>query len=365
MEKARITPGQLFAIFFLFDMGTAIIRVLGIRAEKDAWLAVLLGLPGGIAMFLVYAALYRMYPSLPPTGYMRAILGKWLGWPLGLLYVLFFINGAARDVREGSDLLVSSVLDQTPVIVVAAILVMSIGYVLSQGVEVLVRTAQFYFFVMAVAGLFGGTLLVLAGVPDMNRLLPVLGNGWPLVITTTLRQTIEFPHVEAVCFAVLLPYLDQPKRGVRAGVAAVIVSALVLAASTALNISALGVDIATRATFPLMSTISLINIGEFIQRLDAIVVLMLIIGDFFKVAVYFYAAVMCAADLFRIRDYRRIVYPIGVIITFIAMMIAGNFLEQIEEGDLLLYTVWLLFGAGFPILLVTVAGIRRRLQARG
>ncbi|WP_199620275.1 GerAB/ArcD/ProY family transporter [Paenibacillus alkalitolerans] len=365
MEKTRISPGQLFAILVLFDMGTAVIRVLGIKAEKDAWLAILLGLPAGLAVFLVYASLYRKYPQLSLTGYMRAILGKWIGWPLGLLYVLWFINGAARDVREGADLLVSAVLDRTPVIIVAAIMVMSVGYVLCKGIEVLARTAQIFLAVLAAAGLFSILLLIFAGIVDVNRLLPVLANGWLPVIDTTLRQTIEFPHVEVVCFTFLLPYLNHPVPGIRAGIAAVLISGLILSFSTAVNIAVLGIDIAGRATFPLLATISLINIGEFIQRLDVLVVLTLIIGDFFKVAVYFYAAVMGAADLFQVRDYRRLVYPVGIIIIYISMMIAGSFLEQIEEGDLLLYTVWLTFGGGIPVLLLAAAAVRRRFRPQG
>lgn len=48
VEKAKISPGQLFTLLVVFCMGTAIIRVLAIKAEKDAWLAILLGSLGGI-----------------------------------------------------------------------------------------------------------------------------------------------------------------------------------------------------------------------------------------------------------------------------------------------------------------------------
>ncbi|WP_169089653.1 hypothetical protein [Paenibacillus sp. PL91] len=39
MEKARISPGQLFTLIVLFDMGTAILRVLAMSAGKvHGWL---------------------------------------------------------------------------------------------------------------------------------------------------------------------------------------------------------------------------------------------------------------------------------------------------------------------------------------
>jgi spore germination protein KB len=127
----------------------------------------------------------------------------------------------------------------------------------------------------------------------------------------------------------------------------------------------LGVDISSRAVFPLLHTISLINIGEFIQRLDVFVVLTLIIGDFFKTAIFFYAGVIAMADLFQIEDHRKLVLPMGLIILFISMMLTGNFAEQIEEGDVLLYTFFLLFGGIIPLFLLVVAGVRRRLGLNG
>jgi spore germination protein KB len=180
------------------------------------------------------------------------------------------------------------------------------------------------------------------------------------VLKTTLTQTFEFPYEEVICFTMLLPYLNQQKRGIQAGFAAVLFSSVILSLSTAMNIAVLGTDMAGRATFPLLHTVSLINIGEIIQRLDVIVVLTLIIGVFFKVAIFFYAGVLAASDLFQISDYRRLVYPLGIIILSIAMMLSGNFTEQIEEGDVLLVTVFLFFGVVIPGFLLVVGGLRRR-----
>ncbi|MGM0885300.1 MAG: GerAB/ArcD/ProY family transporter, partial [Bacillota bacterium] len=162
MEKARISPGQLLTLIVLFDMGTAILHVLAISAGKDAWLAILLGTAGGLIIFRVYASLFRLYPELPLTGYIRAILGKWIGWPLGLLYILFFINGAARDLRDGGDLIISSVMDQTPIIVINAVMILSIVYVLYKGIEVLARTGQIFMFILVVLGLLSVFLLFAA-----------------------------------------------------------------------------------------------------------------------------------------------------------------------------------------------------------
>ncbi|MGQ8873527.1 GerAB/ArcD/ProY family transporter [Paenibacillus amylolyticus] len=360
MEKAKISPGQLFALVLLFDAGTAIIRVLATKAEKDAWLAVLFGVAGGLLIFSIYVSLYRLYPKLPLTGYAKAILGQKAGWFVGILYILFFIHGAARDLREGSDLLITSVLDETPEVVVSAVMILSIGYVLSKGIEVLARTALIFAFVLGVLAVTSNLLMYVSGIIEVDRLLPMLENGWRPILDITLKQTFEFPYEELVCFTMLFPYLhNNSRQGTRAGFAAVITSGFLLSYSSATNIAVLGTQISNRATFPLLYTISLINVGDFVQRLDVFVVLTLIVGDFFKIAIFLYAGIMAATDLFQVSDYRKWVSPIALIALLMSLMLSGNFAEQIEEGDILLVTIFVMFGIGIPLLLWMVAKLRK------
>ncbi|WP_259345680.1 GerAB/ArcD/ProY family transporter [Priestia aryabhattai] len=53
MEKAKISVIQLFALVFIFDLGTALIVSYGIPARKDAWLTVILGI-ASVFLFLFY-----------------------------------------------------------------------------------------------------------------------------------------------------------------------------------------------------------------------------------------------------------------------------------------------------------------------
>jgi len=64
MEKAKISIIQLFSLMFIFEMGTVLVVSYGICAGKDAWLAILLGMCGGIFLFLIYHSLFSQYPNL-------------------------------------------------------------------------------------------------------------------------------------------------------------------------------------------------------------------------------------------------------------------------------------------------------------
>ncbi|WP_367888730.1 GerAB/ArcD/ProY family transporter [Alteribacillus bidgolensis] len=69
----------------------------------------------------------------------------------------------------------------------------------------------------------------------------------------------------------------------------------------------LSVEEVERSTFPLLSTIGRVNLFEFIQRLDALVVFTLLINMFFKISIFFYVAVIGMVDLFKLKNHQQIV----------------------------------------------------------
>ncbi|MDP4551151.1 GerAB/ArcD/ProY family transporter [Alkalihalobacillus macyae] len=364
MEKAKISPIQLFALIFLFELGSAIVVALGIDAGKDAWLSILLGLCGGILLFFMYRYLFLMYPNIPLTGYVRVIFGKYIGWLIGLLYCLYFLYIAARVLRDFGDLMLSSTLSKTPLLPINALFVVAIAYVVYQGIEVLGRTAEVFIVIMVSLGLLGNAFIYISGTVDIHNLMPVFENGWKPVLKTIFPETLTVPFGEMIVFTMLFPYLNKPKMMTKTVLSGMVLSGLALSYTLALNISVLGVDKVGRSTFPLLSTIGMVDVADFLQRLDAIVVFTLIIGGFFKITIFFYAGVIGIVDLFKFEKHSQILVPISLILLYSSMAIASNFSEHIEEG----LEVFLLFGhvpfqIAIPLLLCLTAFVRSRLKA--
>jgi spore germination protein KB len=116
-----------------------------------------------------------------------------------------------------------------------------------------------------------------------------------------------------------------------------------------------------RATFPLLSTIGRIQIADFIERLDVLFMLYLIIAGFFKIAIYFYAAMAGAADIFQFKNQRKLGFPIGVIVLFSSITIASNIAEFMKEGLVVvpIYLSWP-FQIIIPFILLIIAFLRNR-----
>ncbi|MBM7553349.1 GerAB/ArcD/ProY family transporter [Thalassobacillus pellis] len=360
MEKAKVTGWQLFVLMFLFELGTAIVVSPGLGAKKDAWLAVLLGLIAGLILYLVYNKLFQLYPDLPLTGYMKKILGKYAGALLGMVYLFYFLYIAARDLRDFGELLTTSTYIYTPMLVINAIMILAVAYVLHKGIEVLARTGEVFFFALLIIGVVGTTMVLVSGMININQLRPVLEHGWKPVLETA-PLTYTFPFGEMIVFTLLLPYLDHPRLSLRIGWTSMSISGLLLIWVVGMNIAVLGVHVATRSTFPLLSSIGLINMSGFFQRLDIAVVMTLIIGGFFKIAVFFYGALMCASELFRLPSYKGLIFPFCVVILLSSMFIADSYAHHIKEGLVVAtYYVSLPLQMGVPLVLLIIALIRRQ-----
>jgi spore germination protein KB len=359
MEKAKISGSQLFVLVTLFEMGSAILFGLGAEAKQDAWIAVLLGLISGLLLFLVYHRLFLFYPDIPFTSYVQKITGNWIGRFIGFIYIVYFIYQASRILRDFGELLVTTIYTNTPLLVINCLMILTIIYAIHKGFEVIARVGELFFGIIYFMAIIGGVLIVFSGLIHLNNLQPVLENGWKPVLTTVGRQTLNFPFGEMVVLTMLLPYLNNQKKARRICLGGMILSGINIIITVVVNIAVLGVDLMIRSPFPLLNTISKIQIADFIERLDVFFMLYLVIGGFFKITLYFYAAVSGAADLFQFNSHQKLSFPIGLIILFASVTVASNYSEHsIEGGQIIPLFLHFPLQLIIPVTLLCIAYIR-------
>lgn len=362
VKTTKIKSMQFFALLVLFQLGTALVVNLGSQAGRDAWLSILIGMLIGLLLFAVYCMLYKLFPDMLPTSYSKLLLGKYLGTLISIAYIIFFLNKASRDLMDGGLLIISSTLKETPLIVVNLMMMLTIAYVLHKGLEVMARTATIFLGIVILLGLLIAGVIVFSNIIDFSRLLPVLGNGMMPVIQSVLKQNIQFPFAEIICFKMIMPSLDDQKKGIRSGYMAILFSGVILSSTAVITISALGLDIAERSIFPLLSMVGKAAISDFIQRTDILVVMVLIIGDFFKISIFYYAAIIGVSDLFRI-PYRKIIYPFAIIILLFSVLITRSYSEHVLKGGRVLYLIDPIFYIVLPLIFI-IAAIFYRIRSR-
>ncbi|WP_152391871.1 GerAB/ArcD/ProY family transporter [Paenibacillus guangzhouensis] len=150
----------------------------------------------------------------------------------------------------------------------------------------------------------------------------------------------------------MTPFLKEHGSLLRTGIISLIFSGLILAWITALNVSVLGVDILRQSFFPFLMSIGEVNISNFIQRLDVIAVMMLIIGVFFKASIFYAASAVAVYRLFHMTSFRKAILLVGTIIFLSALVISPNSSHHLQEG--LISDQWIIylpFEITIPVLL--------------
>jgi spore germination protein KB len=205
---------------------------------------------------------------------------------IGFLYIIYFIYIASRILRDFGELLTSTIYNSTPMFVINALMILTIIYGIHKGFEVLARVCELFFAIVYITAIAGMLLITFSGLIHLSNLKPILEHGLTPVIKSFLRSTITFPFGEMVVFTMLLPFLNDKKKVKNICLGGMILAGINITITSVVNISVLGVDLFHRSTFPLLTTIGRIQIADFIERLDVLFMLYLIIGGYYKIAIF-------------------------------------------------------------------------------
>lgn len=363
MERAKISPFQLFCLVFLFELGSAVIVGLGLEAKQDAWIAILIGLATGVILLYIYSSLYRYHPNSLLTTYPKQLLGKSIGSIIGFLYIIYFIYIGSRVLRDIATLLQITWLQRTPILVISILIIIVAAYTVFHGVEVLARTGEIHLFIYGLSIVIAVIFILFSDILHFNKLLPV-GENWGLILKTAFPMITTFPFGEVIAFTMIFPYLNNQKIGVKYGFLAMIFAGLIISLSIAINITALGVNMVGRSPFPLLTTMGKVSLHFFVQRLDILACIILVMGGFFKITIFLYTATIGSADLFKI-NHKKLALPIGTILLLLSIMIASNTSEHFQEGLKIVPTyVHIPMQIIIPILLLAITLLKKRLSVK-
>ncbi|MET3207247.1 UNVERIFIED_CONTAM: spore germination protein KB [Paenibacillus sp. PvR008] len=364
MKKTQMDAIEMISLMVLFELGTSMMSIPGRDAGKDAWLSILIATAFGALLFLCYGSLHRRFPDLLMTQYCKVLLGKKTGSVLAFLYIVFFLYGGARDLRDTGVLIADRTLQHTPLTVICALMIGLVMYMMHLGIEAAGRTAITMLILLLLLGLATNIMILLSGIVDLGNVLPIAQHGWQPIWQVVYSQALMLPYGEMVTFAMILPTLRKDYRANGVGVTAVLLGGLLLSFVTLSNVLVLGEDVFKRATYPLLSMISKVQISDLIDRIDVIGVMTVIIFDFFKIFIFYYAAVKAAEDVLRI-SYRKLILPFGLIMLVSCVLMSLGYQYHLVIGEYVLKWLFPIFAVFFPFLLLIVSWLKKTRNKKG
>jgi spore germination protein KB len=324
MENGRISSRQLSVLVIYFIIGDMLLILPSLSvsaAKQDSWLSGGMGLLIGwpIAWFMYRFS--RLFPKLTIIQYNRRILGRWIGGLVTLFYLYYYLTTTAVLVREAGDFITTQIFTESPINAIHLLLIITLVWGVKSGLESIARSGETFFPLYIF--LFLALFVLLIPQVDMSRLQPIMGEGIRAITHGSLYTT-TFSFCELNAMLMFLPYVVTGKTTERDYLIGLFLGGMAICSVILLTLLVIGPNLASSHLYGTYAAAQKINIGGFVQRVEAILAINWIISTFFKTILDFYALLLGTAQFLKLRDYRPLAIPGGMLVFGLAFAVSTN-----------------------------------------
>lgn len=355
----HISKHQLFTLMFIFEIGSTTLFALGIEAKQDAWIAILIALFIGLGFVWIYTQLQKSFPNKDFIDIITSILGKTLGLPLVFLYLLAWLWGVSRNLREFGELIILTTLPNSPLWIICLLFLAVSVYTLLKGMEVLARISEIILPIILTFIFAVFILLILSAHVYPKYLTPVLGEGISPILKA-VPGIVFFPFGELTIFLMYWNCADDKNSVRSSSMTAVLLAGIILSITLIMDISVLGVKYTSIATIPFMEAVRFISVGDIITNIDILGVIIIFFGGFFKMSVYLYGIVLGMSKLFKIKNLRLLLVLFSMFLLWFSIVFEPNYAYHVWMSPFDAKYFGLPFSAGFPLLLISIYYIKKK-----
>ncbi|MGE5576679.1 MAG: GerAB/ArcD/ProY family transporter [Syntrophothermus sp.] len=300
-------------------------RVMAERAGSAAWILILIGgVVAWVGLFFITRLSLR-FPKYSLIELTEALLGPVFGRLVGLLFIGYFLYVTSIVMREFTETFKTAILPDTPPSVLTIVMLSILMYAAYCGLEALARASELLFPFIVVS--FFAALLVWPNV-RLGFLRPFWGPGIPVLLKNGLLAASIYGEI--LFLAMIFPFLRQKGDAWRAGTSAILVSGIILSSLTALAVAVFSDRGLAQIPFPMLTLARLVNLGKFLQRVEAVYVFVWFFTGALKLSIAFYVTVLGTAQLLKLEDFRPLIWPYGLLV-FSLSFIPRNLIEAFTD----------------------------------
>lgn len=361
MQKEKISSFQFLVLVIFFTIGSSILYVpslLTIKIQQDAWIATIVATVFGLLIIWLFTTITIWFPKLSYVQVNEKVFGKVVGKTFSILFVIMLFLYSSALLAHSGTFLITQMYPKTPMaplnILMAIIIVMGVRL----GIETIARSAEILIFVFFILFI----ILSLSITPQINyENIEPFFQSKPTTILEASFVLIIVSTVNSIALLVIFPaFLKEIKKARRNFFVGNIVGGIVIILITFLCIFVLGSSTTARQVYPSYALAKVINVGDFLTRIESLMATIWILCLFFKSILYFFAAIIGLSQILNIKDYRPLTYPLGIIIVVLSLLFFPDIMEQYKFDAKLAITLSSIVGIVIPILLVAVYMLRKK-----
>lgn len=357
MNNNIISQKQGIVMVAMFIMGTSTLKVMGLEAKMDIWIAILFAIATSALIMLVYVKLLTALPGKDFFETLRHFFGKVGSKIILVLLTWFCFDLCALVMRNFGEFVVTVGLPETPLIFAMFMVMIVAVYSVKTGIEAIGRWSN-QFIILLIIFLVISTLLVIPRM-DINNLLPVYADG-AVPIAKGALGVVAFPFAETVVFLLVFPAFKKSVMVKKVYLIGLLIGGLAILISSVTDMLVIGPTMAKNTYYPTYATMATVHFGEFLQRFEIIAAIVFIITVFLKLTVLLFATTNGVVRIFGFSDNKFITLPLGLLILCYALISFDSMIYFHDWG----VKVWPYYSPVFeivlPVFMLIVIKIKQR-----
>lgn len=325
MNEQVFSTRQSIAVVSLFLIGSAVIFQAGGDARQDIWMSVLLALILALPLALLYARLMQVFPGRNLFDLEIDLFGQVFGRITVLIYTWFALHLGSLVIKNFTDFIQITSMDQTPQYFTAVCIGLLCFWCVRAGINTLGRFSAMALPIYLI--ITAGMVLLSINLWKFRYLTPVLYEGFKPVGSGAI-DILALPFEEAILLPFILQPLKQNKMAKKIFIFGFCISAAVFLVVFTRNIIVLSAKLSDMVNFPSYVVISIIDIADFLQRMEVIMAILFFMAGFVKITVCMYVASLGLTKLFGLGDYKIFSAPMGALMISMSLFAYPNLIFE-------------------------------------
>jgi spore germination protein KB len=359
MKKTKITNRQMCFLTFGVSLGGSVLVVAALMtsiAKQDAWLGAVATVVLGLPVIWALVFLGRRFPDKNYIECLQTVWGRPVGTVVSGLSLYLWITLSYHIPWYVGDFMTSQSMPETPAYVINLVFIAAVAIAVKYGLQAFSRA--FEIFILISASLFLlATVLILPNA-KIENLQPFLENGLSPVFKSAF---FLFAFIGCPVYTMMMIYpteAENPKSAGKSILTGYLFSGVISFLAIILSILVLGWQITANTRYPAYRLAKEIELGVVFTRIEFIIFFSWILTQFIIDTLLFYAAVKGIAQLFRLRDHKKLVLPFALVV----FVLSGVVFPDVFYQENWITFVWapyaFIHGAVIPLLTLILYFVR-------
>jgi len=330
MNKEIISEKQMVSIIVMYLFGSSVIMGSSTEVGNDVWIVLLAAAIAFIPLMLVYVRIMKLFPQQSIFDIFEILFGRIAGKVFGALFTFYAIYLGALVSRNYSEFVQIVTLPETPQIPLMIALILVGIYLAKSGIEVIGRFSVISMFILLFLTSF--TTILSINKMEFSNLLPVL-NHHPSILAFNTLKFFSYPFAESVLILSLGGCIRKQDSPNKIFFYATALSSITFLVINLRNVLLLDIGFLHIVNFPTYKAVQLIELGDFLTRVEATISMNYILAGISKITVCIFAASLGLAKIFEIDESRKMILPASMMVLCLGPVVFKNMMEMFHAAN--------------------------------